>query len=185
MRLLFLLGDQAVGKMTVGQELAKITNLRLFHNHMTIEPVYELFGDKHKHWKTIGRLREVFFEDFAETEYYGMIYTNRMAFNRQHSWDYIVHVADIFKKHNAEIYYAELFAPLEIRLQRNTTENRYKHKPSKKLDFEESVQSMLDESVRCVSYDGEVTWENYIKIDNSDIPPEVAAMMIKEAFKFI
>ena len=44
MKLVFILGDAAVGKMTVGQELMKITDLRLFHNHMTIEPVIEIFG---------------------------------------------------------------------------------------------------------------------------------------------
>ena len=33
MKLLFLFGNAAVGKMTVGQELMKITDLRLFHNH--------------------------------------------------------------------------------------------------------------------------------------------------------
>ena len=43
MKLLFIIGDAAVGKMTVGQELMKITDLRLFHNHMTIEPVIEIF----------------------------------------------------------------------------------------------------------------------------------------------
>lgn len=45
MKLLFLIGNSAVGKMTVEQELMKITDLRLFHNHMTIEPVIEIFGD--------------------------------------------------------------------------------------------------------------------------------------------
>ena len=44
MKLVFLIGDAAVGKMTVGQELMKITDLRLFHNHMTIEPVLEILG---------------------------------------------------------------------------------------------------------------------------------------------
>ena len=44
MKLLFLIGNGAVGKMTVGQELMKLTGLRLFHNHMTIEPVIEIFG---------------------------------------------------------------------------------------------------------------------------------------------
>ncbi len=57
MKLLFLIGDAAVGKMTVGQELMRITDLRLFHNHMTIEPVIEIFGQFR--WKTIHRLREV------------------------------------------------------------------------------------------------------------------------------
>ena len=32
MKLVLLFGDAAVGKMTVGQELTKITDLRLFHN---------------------------------------------------------------------------------------------------------------------------------------------------------
>ena len=32
MKLLFLIGNAAVGKMTVGQELMKITGLRLFHH---------------------------------------------------------------------------------------------------------------------------------------------------------
>ena len=37
MKLVLIFGPQAVGKMTVGQELAKKTGLKLFHNHMTIE----------------------------------------------------------------------------------------------------------------------------------------------------
>jgi shikimate kinase len=39
MKFVLIFGPQAVGKMTVGQELAKITGLKLFHNHMTIERV--------------------------------------------------------------------------------------------------------------------------------------------------
>ena len=39
MKLVLIIGAGAVGKMTVGQELMKITDLRLFHNHMMIEPV--------------------------------------------------------------------------------------------------------------------------------------------------
>ena len=42
MKLVLIVGAGAVGKMTVGQELMKITNLRLFHNHMMIEPVIEI-----------------------------------------------------------------------------------------------------------------------------------------------
>lgn len=34
MKLVFLIGNGAVGKMTVGQELMKLTGLRLFHNHI-------------------------------------------------------------------------------------------------------------------------------------------------------
>lgn len=73
MKLLFLLGSGAVGKMTVGQELMKITDLRLFHNHMTIEPVIEIFGKINKN--AVKRMRDVIFEEFAASDCYGMIFT--------------------------------------------------------------------------------------------------------------
>ena len=57
MKLLFMIGNAAVGKMTVGQELMKLTGLRLFHYHMTIEPVIEIFGQYNG--KAINRLRQV------------------------------------------------------------------------------------------------------------------------------
>ena len=44
MKFVMIIGPQAVGKMTVGQELAKITGLKLFHNHMTIELVTPFFN---------------------------------------------------------------------------------------------------------------------------------------------
>lgn len=37
MKLIILFGPQAVGKMTVGQSLASLTNFKLFHNHMSID----------------------------------------------------------------------------------------------------------------------------------------------------
>ena len=73
MKLVILIGNSAVGKMTVGQELAKITGLRLFHNHMMIEPVLEIFNEFRG--STIQRLRQVIFEDFAKTDHYGLIFT--------------------------------------------------------------------------------------------------------------
>lgn len=181
MKLIVLLGDAAVGKMTVGQELMKITDLRLFHNHMSIEPVIEVFG--YFKASTIQKLREVIFEDFAASDSYGMIFTMMMAFDMQSDWDYLTHVTEIFKKHNADVYYVELFAPQDVRLQRNATENRLTHKPSKR-SIEESNQRLIrdDTHHRCVSYDGEITFEHYVKIDNTDISAEIVAKMIKERF---
>jgi len=181
MKLLFLFGNSSVGKMTVGQELMKITDLRLFHNHMTIEPVIEIFG--YFKGDTTQKLREVIFEDFAASNNYGLIFTYMMAFDWQSEWDYLAHVTDIFKKYNAEIYYAELVAPQEVRLQRNATENRLKHKPSKR-DIDISNQRLIndDNKARLVSNDGEITFENYIKIDNTNLPPDKTAEMIKQKF---
>jgi hypothetical protein len=167
--------------MTVGQELMKQTGLRLFHNHMTIEPVLEIFGDFHV--PAIIQMREVIFREFAKTDNYGMIHTIMWAFDAKEDWDYINHVVDIFKEHNAEIYCVELVAPQEIRLQRNETPNRLMHKASKR-DLAASRERVIamDRMYRFESNPGEIPFENYMRIDNSSLEPDVVASMIKERF---
>ena len=181
MKLVFLIGDAAVGKMTVGQELMKITDLRLFHNHMTIEPVLEVFGKWN--WNAIRETRDVFFRNFAASDNYGMIYTMMWAFDEPEDWAYLEHVKAIFEPYATEFYYVELIAPQEIRLQRNVSENRLKHKASKR-DIERSNRRLIedDKNHRCVSYEGEIPFDNYLRIDNSDKGPEEVARLIKDTF---
>ena len=182
MKLVFIIGDSAVGKMTVGQELMKITNLRLFHNHMMIEPVLEIFGSFNAN--TILELREIIFKNFAKSDNYGMIFTVMMAFDMQSDWDYLEHIKEIFVPYNTEFYYVELIAPQEIRLKRNETENRLIHKASKR-DIEISNQRLIndDKNHRCVSDPGEITFDNYLRIDNSNIEAKDVAKLIKDKFK--
>ena len=181
MKLVMIIGDAAVGKMTVGQELMKITGLRLFHNHMTIEPVLEIFGTFNG--AVIKRLREVIFEEFAKSDNYGMIFTVMWAFDMQSDWDYHDWVRGIFEPYGTEFYYVELVADQETRLARNVTPNRLTHKASKR-DLEASNARLLrdDNNHRLESLPGEIPFENYMKIDNTDLPPETVAVMIKERF---
>ena len=182
MKLVFIIGDAAVGKMTVGQELMKLTGLRLFHNHMTIEPVLEIFGAFDG--RTINEMREVIFKNFAASGNYGMIFTYMMAFDMQSDWDYLEHVKSIFAPYGTEFYYVELIAPQEVRLARNASENRLKCKPSKR-DVEESNRRLIndDANYRCVSYEGEITFDNYLRIDNTNKTPAEAAKLIKDTFR--
>lgn len=182
MKVVFLIGNASVGKMTVGQELMKITDLRLFHNHMTIEPVIEIFGSYNRN--VVSRLREVIFEEFAASNNYGIIFTYMWAFDLQSDWDYIEHVKDIFRPYEAEFYHVELVTSREIRLERNVTENRLSNKASKR-DINISNQRLIgdDERFRLVSNDGELPFDNYIKIDNSYVSPEKVAQKIKTLFK--
>lgn len=183
MKLLFLIGNAAVGKMTVGQELMKITDLRLFHNHMTIEPVLEVFGQ----WNSnaIRRTREVIFEEFAKSDCFGMIFTYMWAFDQKKDWDYVEHVKDIFKPYGTKFYYVELVASREARLYRNATENRLRHKASKR-DIADSNRRLFsdDRNYRLESLEGEIPFENYMKIDNTDLSADTVAKMIKERFSF-
>ena len=181
MKFLLLVGNGAVGKMTVGQALMRRTGLRLLHNHMTIEPVLEIFGDFNV--DAIMQLREVIFREFVKTDNYGLIYTVMWAFDVQSDWDHIFHVVDIFREHGAEIYCVELVAPQEIRLQRNETANRLAHKASKR-DLQASRARVIDmdRKYRLESLPGEIPFENYLRIDNSDLEPEETAALIARHF---
>ena len=179
MKLVLIVGDGAVGKMTVGQELMKITGLRLFHNHMTIEPVLEIFNDFNV--DVILKLRYLIFEEFVKTDNYGMIYTCMWAYDCPEDWQIMGKVLDIFR--DAEIYCVELTAPLEVRLQRNVTENRLKNKASKR-DIEASNARLIQHTSqhRFVSRDGEVPIQNFMRIDNSSLDAETVAKMIRDRF---
>ena len=181
MKILFIFGSSAVGKMTVGQELAKITDLRLFHNHIVVEPVLEVFGEFK--FDAMLRLREVIYEEFAASEKYGLILTLMFDFGKRSVSDLLEYHKKYFDPNRTEFYFAELVASQEIRLQRNVTENRLLHKASKR-NIEVSNQRLLDDDKksRLVSNDGEIAFENYIKIDNTDLSAETVAKMIKERF---
>ena len=176
MKLVLLVGAGAVGKMTVGQELAKITDLKLFHNHMMIEPVIDVFG--YFKGDTIAKLREVIFDDFINSNLSGMIFTMMWAFNMPSDWEY---VEGIVKKFD-EVYCVELIASQDIRLERNKTENRLLHKASKR-DIEASNNRLLNEDkYRLVSNEGEIPFKNYLRINNENISAKDVALMIKDTF---
>lgn len=177
MKLVLIIGSGAVGKMTVGQELMKITGLRLFHNHMMIEPVLDIFGAFNG--KVIQGLREFIFDEFIKTENEGMIFTVMWAFDMPSDREYVLHVASKFD----EVYCVELIADQSVRLERNKTENRLQNKASKR-DIALSEERVLceDANHRLVSEPDEIPFENYMRIDNTNLAPDVVARMIKEKF---
>jgi len=182
MKLVVIIGAGAVGKMTVGQELAKITDLRLYHGHMDIELVIQVFGRFNA--RVSGRIREVIFEEFAQSELGGMIFTFMWAFDRPGDWLYIDNLVDIFRQEGAEVCFVELVADQQTRLARHTTPNRLENKPSKRdLDFSTKLLLNEDENYRLTSRDGEFPYENYIKIDNTSLSPDEVAAKIKERFE--
>ena len=81
MKLVLLFGPQAVGKMTVGQELAEITGLKLFHNHMTIDLVSNFFDYSTEEGKRLVTLYRIeMFKAVAKSDLEGMIFTFTWCF---------------------------------------------------------------------------------------------------------
>lgn len=171
--------------MTVGQELEKITGLKLFHNHMSIEMVAPFFSYGTEPGKRLVMLfRRAIFEEVANSELEGLIFTYLWSFDSQADWDYVESVCQIFEAKGGEVYFVELEAELEIRLERNISPHRLKHKPTKRnIEFSETDLKSKMARNRLNSYNGEIKRENYIRINNSSLSPEHVAGLIKQRFE--
>jgi len=185
MKLVLMFGPQAVGKMTVGHELEKITGLKLFHNHMTIDLVVPFIGyDTDIAKKLVKNIRHQMFEAFAKSEMEGIIFTYMWCLERQDEWDEVEKFSGIFRKNGAEIYYVELEADVEERLRRNKTPHRLEHKPSKRnIEWSENDLITSVGKHRMNSFEGEIKEKNFVKINNTNLVPEEVAKMIKERFQ--
>ena len=185
MKLVLIVGPQAVGKMTVGHELEKITDLKLFHNHMTIELVTPFFeyGTKEGN-RLVSLFRQEIFEAVSKSNLYGLIFTFVWAFDLQEDWDYIGQVCEIFESKGGTVYFVELEADLKERVERNRSPHRLEHKPTKRnVEWSEANLKESMERYRLNSLDGEITKENYVKINNTKLSAIEVANMIKDRFR--
>lgn len=185
MKFIIITGPQTVGKMTVGQELVKITNLKLLHNHMTIEVLTKIFDYSRDSFRKLNEeFRMQIFKEFAKSEEEGIIFTTTWDFDDKEEWNRIYKYIQIFKDNNAEIYIVELEANLEERLKRNKMENRLLNKPSKRnLEWSEKDLLKSVEKYRFNSKENEIKEKNYLRIDNTNLNANVVAEMIKNRFK--
>ncbi len=167
--------------MTVGDELSKITDLRLFHNHMSIERAlkFDKWGTPLFNEVNSG-IRKLVMDSFIKNRK-GLIFTFTWAFDLKSDWDEMERIREKFK--GFKIHYVELVSDVEERLKRNETEKRLKEKPSKRnVEWSRNELISTNEKHRLVSDEGEIQYDNYIKIDNTKLSAVETANLIKEAF---
>ncbi len=183
MKFVLIFGPQAVGKMTIGQELANITELKLFHNHMTIELLEPLFNFSPEMWELSTLFRKEIFMAVAGSEQEGLIFTYVWAFDQQEDWDFVDETCEIFESQGATIYFVELEADLEERLNRNKDSHRLEHKPTKRnVEWSENELKESMGKYRLNSKQDEIKKENYIKINNTNLEPTEVVEIISDRF---
>ncbi|MDQ0427296.1 hypothetical protein QOZ98_000121 [Planomicrobium stackebrandtii] len=183
MKLILLFGPQAVGKMTIGHELEKITSLKLLHNHMTIDMLHPLFGFGTETWRLSTIFREEIFKSVANSNLEGMIFTYVWAFDMAEDWDFVKKTQSIFETAGGEVYFVELEADVGERLQRNKSSHRLEHKPTKRNVVESELELIKTmDKHRLNSLPEEMQEKNYIRIDNTHQDAETVACWIKDYF---
>lgn len=185
MKLVIIFGPGAVGKMTVGKELAAITDLKLFHNHMSLELANQFFDWSTDGFKKIDRLvRFGIFEVVAQSDLAGLIFTFVWVVNEKKEEDYIDGIVDIFKKEGADVHFVELSADLDVRLKRNKHEFRLQEKPSKRdTEFTEKMILNHESKHKMNTTEGDLPLKEILKINNTQFEASEVAKMIKEHYK--
>ena len=183
--LIVIIGPQAVGKMTIGEKLKEKIGYTLMTNHDSIEIAIKIFSsNKNAKLKLKSKIREDVFNICLENNI-SIIFTFVVDFNTNEDILYLNELKNKFEKTGGHFYLIELEADLQTRLDRNKTPHRLECKPSKK-NIEWSEKELIESMniYRMNSIKDEIKFENYIKINNTNLSPNAVCDIIINKFNF-
>jgi hypothetical protein len=130
--LMVLFGPPAVGKMTVGRAVCAQSDFRLFHNHHTIEPLHEIFGQDSPAFATLNaEFRRRVIEEAAAHDV-RLVFTTVWNLAGERDAAYIRGLVAPYADRGLRVRFVELYADLTTRLDRNGGADRLAAKPSKR-----------------------------------------------------
>ena len=170
MKLVFIYGPPAAGKLTVATELAEVTGFKLFHNHLSVNlltPVFE-FGSR-PFFKLIDKFRLEIIEEAAKEHISGLIFT--FCYAPGIDDPFVEGVVRAVERHAGRVCFVHLYCGRETLEARVTAETRRTH--GKLVDVS-SLREFLDR------YDmfSAVAVRESLSIDNSDLTPQEVAQRI-------
>ena len=181
--LIAIIGPQAVGKMTVAEKLKERIGYSLMSNHDSKEIALKIFSNNDKAKRKLkSKIREDVFNISLENNI-SLIFTFIVDFNTNVDIDYLTELKNKYEKTGGQFYLIELEADIKTRLERNKTPHRLEFKPSKK-DIEWSDQELIESmnKYRMNSKKDEIKFDNYIKINNTNLTPQDVADIIINKF---
>jgi hypothetical protein len=127
MKLIFLYGLPATGKLTVARELAAMTGYKLFHNHLTVDLLLSVFefgspafvALREKFWLSV-------FDQAALNQLPGLIFT--FAPEPTVRPDFLKDVAATVEKRGGEVDFVELVCPRSELKRRLGNPSRLEHR---------------------------------------------------------
>ncbi len=173
MKLIFIYGSAAVGKLTVAQEIAQRTNLKVFHNHLTIDAVTPVFGFGTKpFWKLVHQFRLEILAEAARKKA-SLIFT--FCYAKGSDDVFVAEVTEVIESNGGEVCFVLLTAEkseIEKRLLSESRKNYSKLKDVK----------LLREGWEKHELFSPVPFGESLIIDNTNLPAEDTAKQIIEHF---
>jgi hypothetical protein len=193
MHFVLVFGPPAVGKMTVAHELAKLTGYKLFHNHMTVEPVLDIFPfGSAPFGRLVNEFRRRIIEEAVQAELPGLVFTLVWGLELPDDAEVVSSYAGIVESAGGRVSFVELYADLDERLHRNRTEFRLSEKRSKR-DLEFSHGNVLELEQNYVMNTGAdptladtvLEGREYLRVDNTQLSATDVATLVAETFDLV
>jgi shikimate kinase len=170
MKLIFIYGPPAVGKLTVATELAALTGLKLFHNQMTVDLALAFFEFASPGFmRVVDTMRMAVFEAAAAEPLDGLIFTFVFAADRDDDW--VQEVVAAVERHGGAVCFVRLVCEPEVLLERVTLPERRRFR---KLNDPEKLRALMErrELLSPLPYGESLT------LDTARLTPQEAARQI-------
>ncbi len=176
MKLIFIYGPPAVGKLTVARELAKITGFKLFHNHVSIQFVQSIFefGTK-TFWRLTDKFRLEILEE-ASRERVNTIFT--FVYGKGTDDDFVRNAIHRVGLHGGRVCFVRLFCD-ETELAK-----RVKAKDRRRMG-KISTKSTLQGVLKKYDLASEVPFQSTVSFDTTDKSPRRVAELIARYYKLL
>lgn len=168
MKLIFIYGPPASGKLTIAEILSERTGIPLFHNHLSRDLVKDIYGDKLRdNYELVDRIRFNVL-DYCSKNQTDLIFT--YVYEGEDDDENVRQFINTIEKNNGEVVFVELTAKKEDLISRVDNESRTKFKKlTDPVIMEKITQDMSIYSIPFVSS---------IKLDTSQLSPNDSVSII-------
>ena len=175
MKLIVIYGPPATGKLTVANELTKITGYKLFHNHLTVDLMNSVleFGTD-EYFKVSDKLRLMLLEGAAKQKVKGVIFTWCYGFPDDNAWT--KKLIQKIKKAGGQVCFVQLICDKQELFK------RVKNPSRKKFGKAKSVK-VLEKCFKEWDLFTPIPFVNNLIIDNTNLSAKKVAKKIKSHYK--
>ena len=174
MKLIFIYGPPASGKFTVAKELAKITDFKLYHNHLAHDLIGSILTPK-KHKNFFNLTDDINFfvlSSVAKENIPGVIFTYCYC---PDDAKFVRKIIDSIEKYKGEVNFVQLTCNKSELFSRVTEESRKKYG---KLQKVEDLKNLL---IKTELYQ-KISFVESLPIDNTSISAKETAQKIKNHY---
>lgn len=175
MKLIFIYGPPAVGKLTVAKELSHITGYKILHLHQTIDLVTQFFPQGTPAYSRVNSsIRLALIQAAAQEQFPGLIFTYGYGNPTKQMDDFIKNVIQTVQTYGGQTDFVYLTADQETLLERVTQCSR---KQTGKIQTKEILTQTLQERVF-----GKIPFVKNLVIDTTHLSAEQVSQQIKKHY---